>query len=288
MPSSGDKTEPSTTLSEPPNYEERRSDDDDVLVERQQPGRINCFEQEAGDLQKSKISNCGGSTNRTSEYDIETGSVDRTLSCPGDVSVFPSFPSYPDLSIVTANDENTMNGIIVDVHALANATILDAETEENPPRRCRNTGFLAGFVIVTLSMLTVTVAVIFTRKTDLPQDTIRTIYIPGSIACAIITSNIGPDCAFVNCTSGNNAIPRLLWVLVSKFTGRCLGLSTSGSSQQQALSWIIAESGLSEMSYKMLQAYNLATFYYETSGSQWISTQELLKEEDVDDFDGVF
>ena len=52
-------------------------------------------------------------------------------------------------------------------------------------------------------------------------------------------------------------------------------LDTPGSPQQQAMNWLLNESGLSAMDYHLLQNYALVTLYFATSGKQWISQVEL-------------
>ena len=51
-------------------------------------------------------------------------------------------------------------------------------------------------------------------------------------------------------------------------------LDIPGSPQQMALDWLVHVSGIFEMDYHLLQNYALVTFYFETAGQQWISTEE--------------
>ena len=41
-----------------------------------------------------------------------------------------------------------------------------------------------------------------------------------------------------------------------------------------ALDWLVNVSGIFEMDYHLLQNYALVTFYFETAGQQWISTED--------------
>ena len=67
----------------------------------------------------------------------------------------------------------------------------------------------------------------------------------------------------------------LLGFLVENSFDNGTALDIPGSPQQQAINWLLNESGLVAMDYHLLQTYALVTLYFATSGNQWISQVEL-------------
>ena len=174
-------------------------------------------------------------------------------STMGDSDMEANHPPEPTLNAFLVNDES---GVI------ANATILDIEAEEKVHQKQRRMAMLGAFLTASIIAVVVAVPVLLTR--------------PGTSAVVSLSPSLSPAPSerplSIPTSSPSTG---LFGFLAGNSFDNGTALDTPGSPQQQAMNWLLNESGLSAMDYHLLQNYALVTLYFATSGKQWISQVEL-------------
>ena len=160
--------------------------------------------------------------------------------------------------------EPTLNAFLVndDSGVLANATILDIEAEEKVHQKRRRMAMLGAFLTASIIAVVVAVPVLLTRPGTSPVETLSPSLSPAPSETPSFIPTSSPSTGLFGFLAGNSF-------------DNGTALDTPGSPQQQAMNWLLNESGLSAMDYHLLQNYALVTLYFATSGKQWISQVEL-------------
>jgi hypothetical protein len=170
-------------------------------------------------------------------------------STMGDSDMEANHPPEPTLNAFLVNDDS---GVI------ASATILDIEAEEKVHQKRRRMAMLGAFLTASIITGVVAVPVLLTRPST-------SIVVSLSPAPSEIPS-------FIPTSSPSSG---LFGFLAENSFDNGTALDIPGSPQQQAINWLLNESGLVAMDYHLLQTYALVTLYIATSGNQWKSQVEL-------------
>ena len=215
---------------------------EDQLVDTRHPGAMEIFPGGGAPLQPM---------NRTHVHDISQTQL------PG---------STMGVSDVEGNHlpEPTLNAFLVNDNSgvLASATILDIEADERDHQKRRRMAMLGAFL--TASIIAVVVAVVVAVPVLLTRPS-TSVVVPLSPAPSEIPS-------FIPTSSPSSG---LFGFLAENSFDNGTALDIPGSPQQQAMHWLVNESGLVAMDYHLLQTYALVTLYFTTSGNQWKSQVEL-------------
>ena len=163
---------------------------------------------------------------------------------------------------VPHSHEPTLNAFLVndDTGVVANATLLDEDAEEKKNQRRRMRTILGSFITASIIATAVAVPVVLTHSGPAQA-------IVGSPTLSPVPSAVP---SFIPTSSPSTALFGFL--AANSFDGGS-ALDIPGSPQQMALDWLVNVSGIFEMDYYLLQNYALVTFYFETSGKQWTSTE---------------
>ena len=164
---------------------------------------------------------------------------------------------------VEGGGKPTLQAFLVNDHndVVASATILDVEAEEKKNQRRRMRTILGSFITASIIATAVAVPVVLTRSASAQT-------FVGSPTSSPIPS------AVPSSTPTSSPSTSLFGFLAANSFDGGSALDIPGSPQQMALDWLVNVSGIFEMDYHLLQNYALVTFYFETAGQQWISTEE--------------
>ena len=167
-------------------------------------------------------------------------------------------------SDVEASGEPTLTAFLVnnDTGVVASATLLDEEAEEKKNQQRQMRTILGSFIAASIIATAVAVPVVLTHSGPAPQT------IVGSPTLSPVPSAVP---SFTPTSSPSTALFGFL--AANSFDGGT-ALDIPGSPQQMALDWLVNVSGIFEMDYHLLQNYALVTFYFETAGKKWTSTEE--------------
>jgi hypothetical protein len=213
----------------------------DQLVVTKHPGGTEIFPGEVAPLQP---------LNRTHVHGISQAQLPETTMGVSDEEV--SHSHEPTLNAFLVNDDNDV---------VANATLIDEEAEEKKNQHCRMRTILGSFITASIIATAVAVPVVLTRSGSAPAIVGSPTLSPVPSAVPSFTPTSSPSTSLFGFLAANS------------FDGGS-ALDIPGSPQQMALEWLVNVSGIFEMDYHLLQNYALVTFYFETAGQQWISTEE--------------
>ena len=166
-------------------------------------------------------------------------------------------------SDIEEGGEPTLKAFLVndDTGVVASATILDVEAEEKKNQRRRMRTILGSFITASIIATAVAVPVVLTQS--------------GSAQTVVGTPTSSPvPSAVPSFTPTSSPSTALFGFLAANSFDGGSALDIPGSPQQMALDWLVNVSGIFEMDYHLLQNYALVTFYFETAGQQWISTED--------------
>ena len=166
-------------------------------------------------------------------------------------------------SDVEAGGEPTLTAFLVnnDTGVVASATLLDEEAEEKKNQQRQMRTILGSFIAASIIATAVAVPVVLTHSGPAQA-------IVGSPTLSPVPSAVP---SFIPTSSPSTALFGFL--AANSFDGGT-ALDIPGSPQQMALDWLVNVSGIFEMDYHLLQNYALVTFYFETAGKKWTSTEE--------------
>jgi hypothetical protein len=177
-------------------------------------------------------------------------------STMGDSDMEANHPPEPTLNAFLVNDDSGV---------LASATILDIEAEEKVHQKQRRMAMLGAFLTASIIAVVVAVPVLLTRP--------RTSTVVSLVSLSPSLSPAPSETPFFIPSSSPSS--GLLGFLAENSFDNGTTLDIPGSPQQQAMDWLLNESGLVAMDYHLLQTYALVTLYFATSGQQWTSQVEL-------------
>ena len=118
---------------------------------------------------------------------------------------------------------------------------------------------LGSFITASIIATAVAVPVVLTRSGSAQTDVGSTTSSPVPSAVPSFIPTASPSTVLFGFLAANS------------FDGGS-ALDIPGSPQQMALDWLVNVSGIFDMDYHLLQNYALVTFYFATSGNQWINT----------------
>jgi hypothetical protein len=169
-------------------------------------------------------------------------------------------PMTISASDIESSHEPALNAFLVneDHGMLASATLHDIKAEEQVHKCHRILIMLGSFIVASIITVAVAVPVLLTRP-GTPSATVSPSSSPVPSETPSLIPSSSPSTGFFAFLSANSF-------------DDSSALAALGSSQQKALDWLVEVSGISDLDYKLLQAYALVTFYYETHGDEWIST----------------
>ena len=215
------------------------------LVDTRHPGATEIFPGGVASLQPM---------NETHVHYISQAQLPETTMGVRDMEV--NNPPEPTLNAFLVNDDSGV---------LASATILDIEAEEKLHKKQRRMAMLGAFLTASIIAVVVAVPVLLSRPST-----------SAVVSLVSLSPSLSPapsKAPFYISTS--NPSSGLLGFLAENSFDNGSALDIPGSPQQQAMYWLLIESGLSTMDYHLLQTYALVTLYFATSGKQWISQVEL-------------
>ena len=220
----------------------------DKLVDTRHPGATEIFPGGVASLPPR---------NRTHAHGISLAQLPE--STMGDSDMEANHHPEPTLNAFLVNDDS---GVIT------SATILDIKAEEMVHQKRRRMAMLGAFLTASIIAVVVAVPVLLTRpSTSAEVSFVSLVSLSPSLSLAPSEAPL-----FIPSSSPSSG---LLGFLAENSFDNGTALDIPGSPQQQAINWLLNESGLVAMDYHLLQTYALVTLYFATSGKQWKSQVEL-------------
>ena len=164
---------------------------------------------------------------------------------------------------IEGGGEPTLQAFLVndDTGVVASAALVVEDAEERKYLQCRMRTILGSFITASMIATAVAVPVVLTHSGSAQTFVGSPTSSPIPSAVPSFTPTSSPSTALFGFLAANS------------FDGGT-ALDIPGSPQQMALDWLVNVSGIFEMDYHLLQNYALVTFYFETAGKKWTSTEE--------------